>query len=255
MRTWLAAAIVLALGPTVDAAELPFSAVVSLELSDQTSLTLGSAAGTVTRLSDDRLVFPAVEIELAAQSFAPAGASCVSALHAVQDGFAGGTLASTTSGYGGPLPLSGSVIADVLAGAVGSLGVPFSLGASASPATRAFTTSPVASAPPVQGFLSLSYSRWRTSPAALTATEDGAVASQWQVTGSLLSTAAGAQVISLVSPMHVYFADIDAASSPARRTIPVAGRMTITVPAPSVLVSEIVGALTLLGLAQRRRRR
>ena len=255
MKTWLAAAIALALGLPAGAAELPFSAVVSLELSDQTSLTLGSGGGTLTRLSDDRLVFPAVEIELAAQSFAPAGASCVSALHAVQAGFGAGTLASTDSGFGGPLPLSGSVIADVLAGAIGSLEVPFSLGASASPATRAFTTSPGTSAPAVQGFLSLSYSRWRTSPAALTATEDGVVASQWQVAGSLLSTASGAQVISLVTPMHVYFADIDAASSPARRTIPVAGRMIITVPAPSVLVSEIVGVLTLLGLAQRKRRR
>ena len=255
MRAWLTAVITLALGAAAGAAELPFSAVVSLELPDQTILVLGAATGTVTRRSDDRLVFPAAEIELASQSFAPVGVSCISALHAVQDGFGGGTLASTTSGFGGPLPLSGSLIADVLAGAVGGLGVPFSLGASASPATRAFTTSPAASAPPVQGFLSLSYSRWRTSLADLTGTENGVVTSQWQAGGSLLSAAAGGQVISLVSPMHVYFADIDAASSPARRTIPVAGRMIITVPAPSVLLSEIVGVLTLLGLAQRKRRR
>ena len=251
MRAALLAALLLVLGRVTDAAELPFSIEVSLELPDQTSLSLGAAAGSLTRLSGDRLVFPAVEIEPASQSFSPAGASCVSGLHVAQDGFGAGTLAPTASGYGGPLPLSGSLIADVLAGALGSFGVPLSLGISASPATRAFSLSPATSAPPVQGLLSLSYSRWGTSVADLTGTQDGIVTT-WQVGGSLLSTLAGAQEISLVSPMHVYFADIDAGGTPARRTIPVAGRMRITVPAPPVLLSELAGVVTLVGLALRR---
>lgn len=255
MRAGLALTLALALGGPVTAAELSFSTEVALELPDQTSLALGAASGTLTRLADERLIFPAVEIELVSRSFAPAGPSCVSGLHVLQAGFGAGTLASTGSGFGGRLPLSGSLIADVLAGAIDSLEVPFSLGASASPAARAFTPSPATSAPPVQGFLSLSYSRWRTSLIDLTGTQDGAITEQWQAGGSLLSTSAGAQVISLVTPMHVYFADIDAASSPARRTIPVAGRMTITVPAPPVLLGEVIGLLSLLALARLRRSR
>ena len=251
MRGALLAAVLLVVGRVAVAAELPFSVDFSLELPGQTSLSLGAGAGSLVRETGNQLVFPAVGLVPASASFAPAGASCVSGLQVRQDGFGGGTLAPTATGFGGPLPLSGSLVADVLAGTLGSLGVPLSLGISASPATRAYSLSPATSAPPVEGFLSLSYSRWNTAVARMTGTHDGAVTT-WQVGGSLLSTLAGAQEISLVSPMHLYFADIDAGGTSSRRTIPVAGRMRITVPAPPVLLSEVVGVVTLAGLAWRR---
>jgi hypothetical protein len=158
-------------------------------------------------------------------------------------------------GFGGPLPLSGSLVVAALAGALGDLEVPLLAGVAASPAVRAATASPAASAPPVQAVLSLSYSRWTTAPADLTGTENGAITAQWQAGGSLLSTAGGGQVISLVAPLHVYVGGIDGTGASSRRTTALAGRMTITLPAPPLLASELAAFASLLVLATRRIRR
>jgi hypothetical protein len=261
LRARLFVALALALAGPARAGELPFSAVVTLELADQTVVALGSAAGRATRLADDRLVFPALELVTpVAAAFTPPPPSCVSPFEVLHEGLEGGTLAALSEeaagagGFGGALPLSGSLVVDALAGALGGLEAPLRAGAQASPAARAYTTAPDASAPPAQAFLSLSYSRWTTAPADLTGTRDGAITLRWQAGGSLLSTAGGAQEISLVAPMHVHTGGIDAGGATLRRTLPIAGRMTIRLPAPPLLASEAVALVSLLALAIRRTR-
>jgi len=236
------------------AAELPFEAEVSLELRGGSVLPLGSLEGRLTRLADDSLILPALDLATpAAAAFTPPPASCMTPVGVVHEGFRGGRLAPSGDGFGGAAPLSGRLVAEVFDGALGGLEVPMSVGALASPAARTFGASPAGTAPPSQVFVSLSQSRWTVGAVRLTGTKSGAVTTSWQAAGSRVSHEGG-QSLSLVAPIHVHMGGLDGAGGGLRRSVPIVGRLTIALPEPSLLAGELAAFCILIALAIRRTR-
>ena len=245
----------LAFGGPGSAAEVPFSAVVSLELPDSTIVALGTISGSVS-LSDEVWLFPASDLENAmATTFTQTNPPPFPPIAVLPEAFAGGRLIASSTSFGGPLALRGIAIVNALAGGFDALELPLSLGVLASPSSLVYTLSPASSALPVQAHATLSFGRWTTGSIELTGTHGGRVANQKQRSGSLLSTASGRQVINLVTPMHVHIGGADEEGAFEPRMIALAGRMVITVPSPSMLAGQLAAASVLLATAFRHRTR
>jgi len=235
--------------PPAQAGLFSYGGAFTLEHESGPPIPVANLVGTLQIGPGGTLSFPSQPFSVPGTALLAPLQSCFSPALLVATALAAGAL-GPPGAVSGSLPIAGAFTLMPTAGAALDLRVPLAMGALLSPTLRQVTSGD----PMRADALTLSAEPWTTGAIDLTATLDGVVVSQWSAAGMASTTLQGGRNLQLVTPMHVYHADARLGALPGgkRRTVAIAGRLTLAVPEPASAWLFAAGVLALFGLGRLR---